>query len=526
MSPALLFRLAWPDVLERVRRAGFLLTVGATIWLGSLVYTGNIQMWVGKHRGVVNSAWLGALMALSATTFVSLAGFYVVKNAVERDRLTGVGQILAATRVSTRAYLLAKWLSNFVVLATIVLTLAVAAVVLHYLQAEAVRLDLGGLLTPLALLALPAMAAVAAVAVLFETVPWLSGGAGNIVYFFVWNVALTVPLVTHTQWADWTGITLVEASLVAAVHARAPGATASISFTAGPSRDLSQLAAIDWAGIDWAPLTVGLRLGWIAAAVIVVLAASRWFDRFDAIHAATAVRTKRMPAARERPWWRSPGGARALSAPLSALVDWAVSARTPFGAMVVAELRLALSGVSRWWPLVAAGLWVASLAAPMAAARYVHVVTWLWPVLLWSKMGVRESLHRTGPLVYSCPRSLQRQFAALWVSGAVIAAVTGSGLAVRFVLAGDLMSLAAWVAGALFVPSLALALGVWSGSPRTFEALYAVLWYVGPADRLAVLDYSGAWAAASAFPTAAVYGVLAVLLFAASLVGRRRQAQG
>ena len=105
MSPALLFRLAWPDVLERVRRASFLLTVGMTIWLGSLVYTNNIQMSVGQYRGVINSAWLGTLMALSVTTFVSLAGFYIVKNAVELDRQTGVGQILAATRVSTRGYL-------------------------------------------------------------------------------------------------------------------------------------------------------------------------------------------------------------------------------------------------------------------------------------------------------------------------------------------------------------------------------------------------------------------------------------
>jgi hypothetical protein len=526
VSPALLFRLAWPDVLERTRRAGFLLTVGTTVWLGSLVYTNNIQMWVGEYRGVVNSAWLGTLMALSATTFVSLAGFYVVKNAVERDRLTGVGQILAATRVSTRAYLLAKWLSNFAVLAAVVLTLAVAAVVLHYLQAETVRLDLGGLLAPLALLALPAMAAIAAAAVLFETVPWLSGGAGNVAYFFLWNAALAVPLVTRTRWADWTGIGLVEASLLAAVHARAPAATGGISFTAGPSKDLSHLAALDWAGIEWDASSVGLRFSWIAVAALVVIGASLWFDRFDSAHAANAAPAKRKAPAQGRPWRRSLGALPALTSALWALVGRAISARNSFGAMVVAELRLAFSGVSRWWTLVAAGLWVASMAAPMAGARYVHVVTWLWPVLLWSRMGVRESLHRTAPLVYSCPGSLQRQFVALWVSGIVIAVVAGSGLAIRLILAGDLWSLAAWLAGALFVPSLALALGVWTGSTRTFEALYVVLWYVGPANRIAALDYSGAWAAASAFPTAAVYGGLAAVLFAASVVGRRRQIQG
>ena len=69
MNPTQLLRLTWPDVLERIRQSGFLLTVGTTIWLGSLVYTHNIKMSVGEYRGVVNSAWLGTLMALSATTF-------------------------------------------------------------------------------------------------------------------------------------------------------------------------------------------------------------------------------------------------------------------------------------------------------------------------------------------------------------------------------------------------------------------------------------------------------------------------
>jgi hypothetical protein len=141
-------------------------------------------------------------------------------------------------------------------------------------------------------------------------------------------------------------------------------------------------------------------------------------------------------------------------------------------------------------------------------------------------MGVRESLHRTGALVYACPRPLQRQFFALWLSGVLIGAVTGSGLAVRFVLAGELLSLAAWVAGALFVPSLALALGVWTESPRAFEALYTALWYAGPANRLAPLDYSSAWTASSTPLAAPGYAILAAILLATAVLGRRRRMQG
>jgi uncharacterized protein (TIGR03382 family) len=162
----------------------------------------------------------------------------------------------------------------------------------------------------------------------------------------------------------------------------------------------------------------------------------------------------------------------------------------------------------------------------MAAARFAHVAAWLWPLLLWSKMGVRESLHRTGPFVFSCPHPLRRQFAALWVSGVLIAAAMGSGLAVRSLFAGDWRLLAAWAAGVLFVPSLALALGVWTESTRAFEALYTAWWYVGPASRFAPLDYSGAWEYAAVPSTASAYGILAAVLLATAILGRRRRMQG
>jgi hypothetical protein len=161
----------------------------------------------------------------------------------------------------------------------------------------------------------------------------------------------------------------------------------------------------------------------------------------------------------------------------------------------------------------------------MATARYAHIAAWLWPLLLWSNMGVRESLHRTGPLIFSCPRSLQRQFVALWLSGVLIAAATGSGLAARFVLEGDAMSLAAWVVGALFVPSLALALGVWTGSSRAFEGLYTAWWYIGPASKFLPLDYSSAWATASGVSTAPVYGIMTAMLLLAAVFGRCRRIQ-
>ena len=42
-------------------------------------------------------------------------------------------------------------------------------------------------------ISLPVMLVVAALAILFEAIPWLRGGLGNVVYFFVWIGALSAP---------------------------------------------------------------------------------------------------------------------------------------------------------------------------------------------------------------------------------------------------------------------------------------------------------------------------------------------
>lgn len=183
-----LYHLARADFLERLRRYSFLVTMGFALYFGYLAAVGRITLRLGGIRGVYNSAWIGALMALMAlvvSTFLSLAGFYVVKNTIERDRQTRVGQILASTPMSKFLYATGKWASNFAVLGVMVAILAACGIVMQLWLGEDRHIELWKLLAPSLLLALPAMACIAALAVFFETISWLRGGFGNVVYFFV-----------------------------------------------------------------------------------------------------------------------------------------------------------------------------------------------------------------------------------------------------------------------------------------------------------------------------------------------------
>ena len=147
-----LYHMVRADFLERVRRYSFLLTLGFSVYLGYAVYAGQISLRVGNYRGVENSAWLGTVMGLVATVFITLTGFYVVKNSIQRDRQTRVGQILATTPISKSFYTLAKALSNFAVLAVMVLVLALGAVVIQLSHHEDLSIDFAALLAPVLVL--------------------------------------------------------------------------------------------------------------------------------------------------------------------------------------------------------------------------------------------------------------------------------------------------------------------------------------------------------------------------------------
>jgi hypothetical protein len=96
--------IAYADLLERIRRPGFLIVLASAVFAGYLfvppVGAGYRVVQVGTQRGIYDSAWIGLMFGLIAALHLPLAGFFLVKNAVERDRQTRVGQIIATTPTS------------------------------------------------------------------------------------------------------------------------------------------------------------------------------------------------------------------------------------------------------------------------------------------------------------------------------------------------------------------------------------------------------------------------------------------
>ncbi|MGB9196203.1 MAG: hypothetical protein WCB53_04675 [Terriglobales bacterium] len=535
MNARVLYHLVRADFLERVRRYSFLVTLALTVYLAYCCVTGKVVVRLDEYRGVFNSAWVGCAMTLVAATFLSLFGFYIVKGSIQRDQETRVGQILATTPMTKSFYTVAKMISNFAVLASMIAVMAVAAIIMQMLKAEDPHVHLWPLLSPLVIFALPSMAFTGALAILFETIPGLRGGVGNVIYFFVWTALLAVPVgsldngkVGNTQYFyDVNGIVSIMSQMQQDLRKVAPDYTKGSSLTIGDTKTTKKFL---WNGLHPTPTLYLSRLTSLLAAVAVALIAAIFFHRFDPAQEWRFQKSRRQssPANANA---AAANGSNSVTPPQPAipqpstplhLTHLARSQKSPITLLpktVLAELKLMLKGHRWWWYAVAAGLFIASLASPLNSVRGgVAIAAILWPILIWSQMGTRESRFNTASLIFSSARSLGRQLPAVWIAGVIVATLTNGGLAIRLLIARDHPALLAWLACTLFIPSLALALGIWSGTSKVFEAVYTIWWYIGPAHFTPGLDFLGTTPASA---RTNLYLLMTAALIVAAYAGRR-----
>ncbi|MEV6977379.1 hypothetical protein [Kitasatospora sp. NPDC093806] len=523
MNARNLAALALGDFRDRVRRPVYAVTLLAAVGLGCLAVPPAGGRWaivaVGEYRGLYNSAYTGVATALAAALWITVGGFYVVRKGIGRDTDTGVGQILAATPLRSAGYLAGRFLSNLLVLASMLAVLAGTTLVLQLVRGEDRAVDPVALLGPFLTLALPVVAVTAGAAVFFETVRPLRGGGGNVVWFLL-ALAFCIGGQAGGGPFDGLGVHEVSGSMDAALTGVTGGAPHR-PFSLGLTKVDAPLIPFQWDGLRLSGGFLCGRLVLVLLAVGLAVLPALWFGRFDPARSsgsvnggvgATGSGQQDVPTA--------PAGPAPVVLPATA-----PERGRGIGRLVAGEVRILLGGVSRWWWLGAAALGAAAAVLPIGLVTgLVLPALWLWPVLLWSRLGSRQAEHGLDGLLGACPAPRLRLLAE-WASGLVLTVLLGLVPLVRELLAGDVRGAACWAAGALFIPALAMFLGYLSRSHRPFQALYLPLWYL-VANHVAAVDFMGAVRVAGrpAGPGPLVVAALALaMLLAVVLLGAARR---
>jgi hypothetical protein len=532
-----LYQIMRADFLERIRRSSFFITLLAIIavtyfFIPAMDAPFYAYINIGGYRPIYNSAWIGLNVTFLMAEFFPWFGFFLVKNAIERDRRTGVGEIIASTPISRQAYILGKWLSNLAVYLAITIITILSSLILQFIRAEDFRVDMWALVSPFLFVLLPLMVVMAALAVFFESVRWLRGGFGNLVYYIVFGLLVFL--------GDVQGVNATWKSVYQACGVRFTGCSIDRQIDLEGGDILRNLATFEFSGVIWTAEMVLARLAWVGIALGFVALAGMFFHRFDPAKAGEGFGTsiftkikKTVPGFLSVHVGKNNSNEEILDASLgksqpahnlNPLPDTKVSPVRVWAQLLVAELRLTFKSVHWFWYLGALGIIVATFATPPdIGCIFVLPLAWVWPVLIWSLLGVREVQYHAEAMVLSTPYPLGRHLPVIWLVGELVTFALGMGVFVRIALAGDWGGLVAMVIGAIFIPSLALALNCWSNSSKLFQAVYLFLWYLGSVQGVFFLDFLGHYPGIFSTGLPWVYATLAIFLIFAAVAGRRRQ---
>ncbi len=248
-----------------------------------------------------------------------------------------------------------------------------------------------------------------------------------------------------------------------------------------------EISLFVWDGMAWSGKIIFERMFWLLLSICITCLAATPFDRFDP--------NRSQPTHKPQE-----NGTQADETQKSSEILATATALTPlsehqiywrFGSVFLAELRLLLKGKKWGWYAGVLGIIISGATIPLDyALSYVLPFAWLWPLLIWSSLGVRETRYFTSPIVFSAPHALTRQLPATWLAGIFVALLMASGVGAQLIRAGEIPQLLALIVGALFIPALALTLGVWSGSSRLFESIYLIWWYL-MMNGVSALDFIG-----------------------------------
>ncbi|NGM68913.1 hypothetical protein G6M89_07795 [Natronolimnobius sp. AArcel1] len=566
-----IYAVARADLLQRIRSRRLVAVLAVVAYLGYIVNSGQIELSYQiqdgdtyvNYYGEPTADVIGIKAGLTGSVILLFGGFFLVKNTLERDRLHDVDRLIASMPVSDRTYLFGKWLSNIALTGVVVATLGFVAITYHLVNGVGTT-DPIALLVPLLLLALPVGAFVGAVALLFETVDRLDGTLGNIGYFFLAMIAL-VGITPASEalpediprWLmalDLVGLLAVYEVTVSAALDEIPGYNGGLPALGTFGGDEAFTMTVE----SWPIWAVFQRLGLLAVSAGIVLAATIAFTRVDSGSSPSSPDRSGLTA-----WIPSTGSAgsntgqesenptdggmavsdsggvhpdagESSTIDVSSLTSVETRDASGFGRLVDAELRLALRGRQRWWYAGALGfVFVPLFSLVTAGSADVPVDTfrqlalplaYVWPIFIWSAMGVRPSQHQMTELVWSSQRPVG-QLLSEWIAGVLVAIGIGSGLLVAFLAAGETALALGFASAILFAPSLAIAAGIWSRTPRMFELTYLLLWYFGPLNGGVPVDFIGVTTASLEQGVPIAFIGASVVLLGVALARRKSEIQ-
>ena len=493
---------------ERSRHPAIRIAAVLAFILGLGAAHGWVGLTIGGAAPALSPPTVGVYSALVATSLLTLVGFFLVRGNIERDRRTRVGELFAASSLSAPSYMLAQFVANATLLCGLLACVVVGAFAVPG-KSWAVELrTVSDVLLPVFLLAVPSLVFVAGIAVILDASPVTSCAAGNVIFFIAWLALLSSSF--GASGGDFMGSGTVIASLKERTHLLIPPVSNDVALFIDfpkPHR------AYEWTGMSWTTAKILQRMLWLGAGLVVALAAVPIVELLGGratIFSTPVTASAPLPESIESSFARWSAGP-------------ADTETSSLRAIIASELGV-LQHDLRWWHVLACAVSVfAGISSESGQAMHrILPLAWLWPAGLLATIGSREFVSGVDQILVTNSRATANRVIAASLAGVILMAACGSGVLVRILLGGHSGLILGWLGGALFVPALSLLLGELSRSQRPFEAVYLLIWYLGPIHGNRALDFAGSTIERGNATQGALFVIVAFMMVGL-VVWRRRQ---
>ncbi len=480
--------------------------------------TGRALMIVNGHRALYNSATIALATSSLCAVLLGMAGFYLISNSVRRDIDTRTGFVIASTSVRNTEYLAGKMLGSIAFLSLIVFVYMINVMAMQLLRGEAL---LEPLTYPVMFAAVigPVVVVVSGLALMFECVRPLSGRIGDVLYFFLWAMFLSIPALM----ADTTKPGLASnfdvfgmAFIINAAKDQASGDFhAHPEISIGSSRFDPAMSPWRFEGVAWSAPVVAARVTSALMVVPAVLIAWLAFARFDPARIKGGA-----------------GGSRSsvrgrAAAPLRRALDvlhpasWAGRGllRMTLGEIALTVMLRPVVFVAA----VAAGIVGSIVPAPSLRSTLLPVV-FVALIATLAEIPTRDRIARVDGIRGGIAglRDLSIYAKLLGALGIALAFLIAP--LIRLAIATPTSALSLFI-GAAFVASAAVGLGTIARTPKLFAGVALLFLYVVMSTPGAVeLDFAG-WNGAATNGVRLAYFLVAIALSALAALGDWRTAR-
>jgi len=466
--------------------------------------TGRTLLQINGQRALYNSAAVGMATASLASIFIGLIGFYVISNTIGRDARSRCGFVIASTNAGSFEYLIGKFAGNVVFLTTFTFGFMCSAMTMILVRGEAPLEPL--IFAKQYLMVVPSViGSVSAIALLFESIPFLSGRFGDVAYFFVWTVLLAVTVSGIEQGGsprifgafDISGLGFMIDSLRRQLH------TTKISVGASSFDPHNGIFVFNGLILD--PVWIVPRLLSMLIPVPLLMLARLFFHRFD------PVRVKQSAAKqRDSLFARINRLFKPLTRAGMALVT---SGRGPSIVRSAIADAILTTSATPLLALAAIGVSITALTSPFKVSGPIVIVAMGIAI---TGIASRETQAGTIALTFAAPFIQPRFIAFKMLSALFVLLPFAAVQAVRLALVKP-TALLPFLAGTLFMASAATFLGYLSRNAKTFTVLFLTFWYIAINDKGATpaFDFAGFNGSATPLVTA-VYTIVAIGLIAAA----------